>query len=33
MEFVIGSAGWPTEITEDTERISGMRKRCVDFMD
>ena len=32
MELVIGSALWPTEYTEDTERMRGMRKRRLGFM-
>jgi hypothetical protein len=32
MEFVTGSAAWPTEHTEDTERRSGMRKMRMGFM-
>jgi hypothetical protein len=32
MEFVTGSAAWPTEYTEDTERMRGMRKRRLGLM-
>jgi hypothetical protein len=31
-ELVMGSALWPTEYTEDTERMRGMRRRRLGLM-